>query len=89
MSERWGDSRSDRDALDRWLTRDDDRDDERDFEEEAYNAATMIDEIEDECPEWGGDHRYEEQETWDHRIVVGCNCGAVPPIDYLRDRFNP
>jgi hypothetical protein len=33
------------------------------------------------CPEWGGEHRYEEQETWDHRIVIGCNCGHTPPKD--------
>ena len=33
----------------------------------------------DDCPEWGGDHRYEEQETWDHHIVIGCNCGHQPP----------
>jgi len=33
------------------------------------------------CPEWGDAHRYEEQETWDHRIVIGCNCGHTPPRD--------
>jgi hypothetical protein len=32
-----------------------------------------------DCPEWGGEHRYEEQETWDHHIVIGCNCGHQPP----------
>lgn len=39
-------------------------------------------EIDEWCDEWGATgHRYEEQETWDHRIVIGCNCGHQPPRD--------
>lgn len=35
MSERWGDSARERAALDRWITRDDDRPDDDDDEQEA------------------------------------------------------
>jgi hypothetical protein len=38
------------------------------------------DELPEFCDEWGATgHRYEEQETWDHHIVIGCSCGHQPP----------
>jgi len=48
--------------------------------EEIIDARFTQRDYEPPCEEWGEEgHRYEEQETWDHHIVIGCNCGHQPP----------